>query len=130
MNEELGRVYRDGENIITEGEVGDCMYIIQHGTADVIRMEEGHPTVVDTMEAGELFGEMAIVENMVRSSTVKARGTVRAITVDRKTFMRRIQEDPSLAMSVLAVLCHRVRNLDGTVAHLKQQLESQQGGDT
>ncbi|WP_165954399.1 cyclic nucleotide-binding domain-containing protein [Seongchinamella unica] len=128
MNEELGRVYQDGEIIITEGEVGDCMYIIQQGTADVIRMEEGRPTVVDTMEAGELFGEMAIVENTVRSSTVKARGTVRAITIDRKTFMRRIQEDPSLAMSVLEVLCHRVRNLDGNIAHLKQQLESQRGG--
>jgi len=130
MNEELGRVYQNGENIITEGEIGDCMYIIQQGTADVIRMEDGEPTIIDTMQTGELFGEMAIVENTVRSSTVRARGTVRAITIDRKTFMRRIQEDPSLAMSVLEVLCHRVRNLDGSIAHLKHQLEVKAGGDT
>mgnify|MGYP001828021368 FL=1 len=126
---ELGRVYHDGEDIVTEGEVGDCMYIIQDGTADVIRNEEGEATVVDTMESGELFGEMAIVENTVRSSTVRARGTVRAITIDRKTFMRRIQEDPSLAISVLEVLCHRVRNLDKTIAHLKHQLDSLSGGN-
>ena len=126
---ELGRVYHDGEDIVTEGEVGDCMYIIQDGTADVIRNEEGEATVVDTMESGELFGEMAIVENTVRSSTVRARGTVRAITIDRKTFMRRIQEDPSLAISVLEVLCHRVRNLDNTIAHLKHQLDSLSGGN-
>ena len=127
---ELGRVYRDGEDIVTEGEVGDCMFIIQHGTADVIRNEEGEATVVDTMESGELFGEMAIVENTVRSSTVRARGTVRAITIDRKTFMRRIQEDPSLAISVLEVLCHRVRNLDNTIAHLKHQLDMLSGGNS
>jgi CRP-like cAMP-binding protein len=127
---ELGRVYLDGEDIVTEGEVGDCMYIIQHGTADVIRNEDGVATVVDTMESGELFGEMAIVENTVRSSTVRARGEVRAITIDRKTFMRRIQEDPSLAISVLEVLCHRVRNLDDTIAHLKHQLDEQSGGDS
>ena len=127
---ELGRVYLDGEDIVTEGEVGDCMYIIQHGTADVIRNEDGVATVVDTMESGELFGEMAIVENTVRSSTVRARGEVRAITIDRRTFMRRIQEDPSLAISVLEVLCHRVRNLDDTIAHLKHQLDEQSGGDS
>ena len=129
MSEELGHVYRDGEVIVKQGEVGDCMYIIQDGTADVIRNEEGEATVVDTMESGELFGEMAIVENTVRSSTVRARGTVRAITIDRKTFMRRIQEDPSLAISVLEVLCHRVRNLDNTIAHLKHQLDSLSGGN-
>lgn len=127
---ELGRVYRDGEDIVTEGEVGDCMFIIQHGTADVIRNEKGEATVVDTMESGELFGEMAIVENTVRSSTVRARGEVRAITIDRKTFMRRIQEDPSLAISVLEVLCHRVRNLDNTIAHLKHQLDMLSGGNS
>ncbi len=127
---ELGRVYLDGEDIVTEGEVGDCMYIIQHGTADVIRNEDGVATVVDTMESGELFGEMAIVENTVRSSTVRARGEVRAITIDRRTFMRRIQEDPSLAISVLEVLCHRVRNLDDTIAHLKHQLDKLSGGDS
>ena len=129
MSEELGRVYQDDEYIIREGEVGDCMYIIQQGTADVIRTEDGEATVVDTMQSGELFGEMAIVENTVRSSTVRARGTVRAITIDRKTFMRRIQEDPSLAISVLEVLCHRVRNLDDTIAQLKHQLDSPAGGE-
>jgi CRP-like cAMP-binding protein len=130
VSKELGRVYRDGEDIVKQGEVGDCMYIIQQGTADVIRTEDGESTVVDTMQSGELFGEMAIVENTVRSSTVKARGTVRAITIDRKTFLRRIQEDPSLAISVLEVLCHRVRNLDDTIAKLKHDLDSSSGGGT
>lgn len=127
MNAKLGRIYQPGEDIVTEGDIGDCMYIIQQGTADVIRMENGEATVVDSMSAGELFGEMAIVENAVRSSTVRARSEVRAITIDRKTFMRRIQEDPSLAMSVLEVLCHRVRHLDDTIAQLKHELESQSG---
>ena len=125
MTEALGKVYQPGEDIVTEGEIGECMYVIQQGTAEVIRTESGVPTVVDTIHAGELFGEMAIVEQTVRSSTVRARDTVRAITIDRRTFLRRIQEDPSLAMSVLEVLCHRVRNLDTTIAHLKQELAKQ-----
>ena len=122
MTEALGKTYQPGEDIVTEGEIGECMYVIQQGTAEVIRTESGVPTVVDTIHAGELFGEMAIVQQTVRSSTVRARDAVRAITIDRRTFLRRIQEDPSLAMSVLEVMCRRVRNLDTTIAQLKQEL--------
>ena len=115
------------EHIVTEGEVGDCMFVIQEGTAEVLRNEDGSPTLIDTIGAGELFGEMAILEHTVRSSTVRARDTVRALTIDRKTFLRRIQEDPSLAMSVLNVMCRRVRSLDTAVAQLKRQLAECQG---
>ncbi|NCF18869.1 MAG: cyclic nucleotide-binding domain-containing protein [Haliea sp.] len=122
MSDLLGRNYQPGEDIVTEGEVGDCMYVIQQGSAEVIRTEDGVATVVDTMVAGDLFGEMAILEHTVRSSTVRAVDPVRALTIDRKTFLRRIQEDPSLALSILDVMCRRVRNLDTTIAHLKHQL--------
>jgi CRP-like cAMP-binding protein len=125
MNEVLGRTYQPGEHIVSEGEVGDCMFVMQEGTAEVIRNENGVPTVIDTMVAGDLFGEMAILENTVRSSTVRARDAVRALTIDRRTFLRRIQEDPSLAMRVLDVMCRRVRNLDTTVARLKRELADQ-----
>ena len=93
MNEVLGRSYRPGEHIVTEGEVGDCMFVIQEGTAEVLRNENGTATIVDTMGPGELFGEMAILENTVRSSTVRARDTVRALTIDRRTFLRRLPWD-------------------------------------
>ena len=122
MMDALGKTYMPGEIIITEGDVGDCMFVIQEGEAEVLRDENGVPTVVDTMQAGDLFGEMAILEHTQRSSTVRAITTVRALTIDRRTFLRRIQEDASLAMSVLDVMCRRVRHLDTTVAQLKSEL--------
>ena len=122
MMDTLGKTYMAGETIVVQGDVGDCMFVIQQGEAEVIREENGVETVVDTMEAGDLFGEMAILEHTVRSATVRALSTVRALTIDRRTFLRRIQEDPSLAMSVLDVMCHRVRHLDTTVAGLKAEL--------
>ena len=50
MSDLLGRTYQPGEDIVTEGEVGDCMYVIQQGSAEVIRTEDGVATVVDTMD--------------------------------------------------------------------------------
>ena len=124
MMDTLGKTYMPGQKIVTQGEVGDCMFVIQEGKAQVLREENGAETVVDTMRAGDIFGEMAILEHTVRSATVRAETPVRALTSDRRTFLRRIQEDPSLAMSVLDVMCHRVRQLDTTVVELKAQLEA------
>lgn len=128
MIDALGKTYRPGEIIVAQGDKGDCMYVIQEGEAEVLRDENGVATVVDKMRAGDIFGEMAILEHTVRSCTVRALGTVRALTIDRRTFMRRIQEDPSLAMSVLDVMCRRVRQLDTTIARLQAELAAPRAG--
>lgn len=122
MTELLGKTYRPGEIIVKQGEIGDCMYVIQDGAVDVLKEENGVQTVVDTMHTGDIFGEMAIIDHTVRSSTVRASTPVRILTIDKKTFIRRVQEDPSLALSVLKVMSQRVRNLDLEVAALKQEL--------
>lgn len=122
MTELLGKMYQPGEIIVHQGETGSCMYVIQEGDVDVLREENGVQTIVDSMHTGDIFGEMAIIERTVRSSTVRASTAARVLTIDKKTFMRRIQEDPSLALSVLKVMSQRVRNLDLQVAALKQKL--------
>jgi CRP-like cAMP-binding protein len=127
MTELLGKTYRPGEIIVKQGEIGDCMYVIQDGDVDVLKEENGAQTVVDTMHTGDIFGEMAIIDHTVRSSTVRASTAVRILTIDKKTFIRRVQEDPSLALSVLKVMSQRVRNLDLEVAALKQELSQYDG---
>lgn len=128
MSDVLGKTYQPGEDIVREGDTGDCMFVIQDGEADVLRKVEGVETVVDHMGAGDIFGEIAIVERTLRSSTVRAATEVRAITVDRDTFLRRVQEDPTLALNVLQVLAGRVRRLDSEIVRLKRQLAGLSAG--
>jgi CRP-like cAMP-binding protein len=116
---ELGKRYRDGENIIRQGDTGDCMYVIQEGQAEVVLEKNGREVQLARLDAGDCFGEMAIFQREVRSATVRAVGSVRLLTVDKKTFLRRIQEDPALAFRLVETLSHRVRELNGEVAHLK-----------
>lgn len=130
MTDLLGRTFGPGEVIVRQGETGDCMYVIQDGDVDVLKEKNGIQTIVDTMHAGDIFGEMAIIERTVRSSTVRASSTVRVLTIDKKTFIRRVQEDPSLALSVLKAMSQRVRKLDLEVAALKQVLSRCTGQDT
>lgn len=118
----LGKIYRDGEAIVRQDEVGDCMYVIQQGTVEVLREEGGRTFHLTRLGAGEIFGEMALCEKEPRSATVRAVGEVRALTVDRRTFLRRVQEDPSLAFNVLKALSGRIRALNLEVARLREQL--------
>jgi CRP-like cAMP-binding protein len=118
----LGKVYSDGEDIVRQGEPGDCMYVIQEGTAEIWVTQEGRPACLRTVGAGELFGEMAIFEKEVRSATVRARGAVRALTIDKRTFLQRVHEDPSLAYRVCRNLSQHVRDLSDRVAHLEAEL--------
>jgi flavin-dependent dehydrogenase len=106
---ELGRTYQPGEVIVRQGEPGDCMYIIQDGRVEVSMEENGVEVQIAVLGPGELFGEMAICDGEVRSATVRAVGHVRALTVDGATFLRRVHQDPSLAMRVVRRLCRRVR---------------------
>ena len=115
----LGKSFNDGEVIIRQGDEGDCMYVIQSGTVDVAQAVDGRDVPIATRSEGDFFGEMSIFEREVRMATVRARGPVQVITVDKKNLMRRIQEDPSLAFRLLQTMSHRLRELSDEVAHRK-----------
>jgi CRP-like cAMP-binding protein len=115
----LGKEYAVGDAIVRQGEEGDCLFVIQEGEAEVFREEDGEEALVGRLRAGDMFGEMSIIEKEVRSATIRARTPVKALTIDRKTFLRRVQEDPSLAFNVLKAMSGRVRRMNAELARLK-----------
>ena len=115
----IGKVYQDGEVIVQQGESGNCMYVIQSGTAEVVEEVNGKTVPMAVLGENDFFGEMAIFEDQVRSATVRALGAVRVLTVDKKVLLRRIQQDPALAFRILEHLCHRLRKIDSELAQVK-----------
>lgn len=116
---ELGKLYDDGEIIVQEGEEGDVMYVVQEGEVEVFVTRNGREVFLDTNGPGDFFGEMAIFERDVRSASVRARGEARVLTIDKKNFLRRIHEDPSLAFRIVETMSHRIRELIAEIARLK-----------
>jgi CRP-like cAMP-binding protein len=115
----LGRIYRDGEVVVRQGEIGDCMFAILQGRVEVLQETGAHEVRVGIMGEGEIFGEMAIFEKDVRSATVRALGDARLLTIDKKTFLRRVQADPSIAFNLARLLCSRIRKLSAELAALR-----------
>jgi CRP-like cAMP-binding protein len=109
----LGKVYQNGEEIIRQGEYGECMYVIQKGRVEIVsNLLEGKEVLIAELGKGDFFGEMALFEKEIRSATVRAKGDVSVITVDKKTLLRRIQQDPTLAFRMLENMSSRIRSLD------------------
>jgi len=111
----LGKLYADGEVIVRQGEAGNCMYVIQGGQVEVLLRKGDSDVCVAVLGEGDFFGEMALFDQEVRSATVRARGEVRLLTLEKKSFLRRIHEDPSLAFRIMEKMSHRIRELNGAL---------------
>jgi len=116
----LGHVYEDGEAIVRQGECGDCMYVVQEGRVRIFVEKDGKEVLLREPREDEIvIGEMALFGgDHIRSATVRAHGRARVLTVDKKAFLRRVHEDPSLALTILRTLSRRVRELSDEVARL------------
>jgi CRP-like cAMP-binding protein len=108
----LGKEYQPGEPIVCQGDMGDCMYVIQKGQAEVVREENGVEMRLAVLGEGDFFGEMSVFERERRAATVRALGPVHVLTIDKKTLLRRFQKDPSLAFDIVRTLSKRIRRLD------------------
>ena len=113
----LGKEYFGGEPIVQQGEIGDCMFVVQSGQVEVVqKVDEGEQRLA-VLDTGDFFGEMALFEREVRSATVRALSDARVLKVDKKTLLRRIKEDPLLAVNLLQTMSHRIRDLNAGLAH-------------
>ena len=121
MRGALGKVYRDGEIIIRQGRTGESMYVVQGGRVEVVQQSDsGEEQHLAFLDAGDFFGEMAVFEKEVRSATVRAHGEARVLKIDKRTLLRRIREDPLLAVNLLKTMSHRIRELNGAIAHHRE----------
>lgn len=115
----LGKIYKDQEIIIKQGEVGNCMYVIQSGEVEILKEKDGRLVRIAVRTSGEFFGEMALFSSEHRSATVRSLGEARILTVDKRNLLLSIQKDPSLAFRMIETLSKRIRDLTEEITPFK-----------
>ncbi len=113
---DLGKTYSDGELIIRQGEIGECMYVIQSGKVEVFKVQGNSEMHLGTIGEGDFFGEMALLDRDVRSASVRAAGEARVLKVDKRTFMRQVHADPTIALRIVQKMSQRIRELHAELA--------------
>lgn len=75
-----------GTQVITEGENGDYLFVIEKGALDCIKKIDGDDKVVKTVNEGDVFGELALLYNCARAANVIAKDSCVCWQLDRDTF--------------------------------------------
>mmetsp|Transcript_39278 Transcript_39278/g.83674 ORF Transcript_39278/g.83674 Transcript_39278/m.83674 type:complete len:405 (+) Transcript_39278:99-1313(+) len=81
-----------GEKVITEGDDGDFLFVIETGSLECIKVIDGSPKVVKTCEVGDVFGELALLYNCPRAASVVAKGECVCWKLDRESFNHIVKE--------------------------------------
>jgi CRP/FNR family transcriptional regulator, cyclic AMP receptor protein len=119
------RDYCRGEIVFEEGSPGQEMYVIASGAVKLTTVKQGRETFLARMEAGEFFGEMALVDAAPRSGTVTAdeEGTS-LIKLDLERFLFLVQQQPIFALAIMHTLCDRIRRKDALYLELIEKMGS------
>jgi CRP/FNR family transcriptional regulator, cyclic AMP receptor protein len=110
MNASDAQPFEPGQIIFEEGDPGETMYAVTEGRVDII--VGGH--AVETVEAGGIIGEMALIDSGPRSATAVAATAAKLVTVDRNQFTFLVQEHPTFALQVMKIMAERLRRADAS----------------
>lgn len=114
----FGRHYNEGDFIFKEGDQGAEMYIIQEGQVKLYKMIRGEKRVLETLGAGEFFGEMAILNHKPRSLTAQAASPVKLLIFPPETFEGLVVSNSGLAHKIIRTLAGRLERADNHIENL------------
>jgi len=125
--------YAVGEEMVREGDLGDSLFMILSGEAEVLkRSQKDDPSSylvrLAMLGPGEFFGEMSLVEPNPRSATVRALAATEVARLSNATLQRALESDPRLMNSVLVGIIKgmsaRLRVTSSLVVNLKRNLDA------
>jgi CRP/FNR family transcriptional regulator, cyclic AMP receptor protein len=106
--EKFGVEYAPNEIIFCEFEPGNEFYFIQSGQVKIVKIINNTEKTLDILDAGEIFGEMAILEEEPRSASVIAMGNVKLFRFHRDNFDTILHGNPQLAYKLLMIFAKRI----------------------
>src|SRR5947207_703370 len=105
--------------VLTEGEMGDSLYMIQSGKVKVfIGDQDGSEMILKLLGPGAFFGEMSMIDKQPRSASVTTLESSVFLVMSHASFEKCIEEVPRIATIVMRILAQRVREADKKIGTL------------
>jgi len=100
-----------GEIIFSEGDIGTDMYIVQSGTVELLKAIGGETRVLATLEKGDFFGEMSVLEDVPRTASARAKTDVELLRINGATFDAMLKGNTEIAIRMMRKLSRRLREV-------------------
>lgn len=101
--------FKVGQYLFKTGDEPNSVYLIESGLVDVVSEEGSEELILRTLEAGQLVGEMALIDDHPRSASARAHSPVTCILLPRSDIEGRIKKCDPLIRALLKMLVERLR---------------------
>lgn len=106
------RTYKEGDAILTQGQGGEGLFVIESGEAEAVhRRADGTSIVLNPLLPGDFFGELALLTDVTRTASVIAKKPTVCMVLTRWEFLSVIKQDGEMAVAVLQQLAERFSRL-------------------
>lgn len=113
------RRFRRGEIIVEQGQKTNTLFIILTGRVRVITSDKrGREVILATLQPGDYFGEMSLIDNLAHSATVRAEVQTDMLALGRDEFARCLPENSTMAYAIMKGLVQRLRQADRKIESL------------
>jgi CRP-like cAMP-binding protein len=106
--DEFNRTYPKDSMLFSEGEPGDELYIIQRGSVKIAKIVDNSEVLLAVLKAGDIFGEMALLEAKPRAASAVAYEDCMVLAVNRANFQRMITTQPQIIARLTTLLSERI----------------------
>lgn len=117
--------YQDGDVLFHLGDSADSAYVIMEGAVDIMVETDSGSIVASTLKQDQLFGEMALLNNLPRNSTLKANGELLVMKISADMFLKLLSENSEMALDVMRQLSSKLAKSHEMVGKLQGQLAGQ-----
>lgn len=100
--------FEENQTVFHQGDAGDHAYVIIEGQVDVILVSAAGESTVATLGSNEVFGEMALLSKMPRTTTIRAKTPLVLLSFSQDVFLRMVEENSEIASSMMRVLASRL----------------------
>ncbi len=115
------RDFEAGAEIFAQGKAGDEAFIIEDGRVEISRKNGRAEIIIGIVDAGNLIGEMALIDSVPRMATARAMSKTSCVVIPKRVFRRALKQSNPVVVTVLNTLLHRLRNKT-TDANVKMTL--------
>ncbi|MCS7148923.1 MAG: EAL domain-containing protein [Geminocystis sp.] len=102
--------FRAGEYIFREGDKGDVAYILEEGVVEIIATIDGTPTFLNVLTPGDIFGELALIDDSPRSASALAKTDVLLTVISKAQVKARIEQAHPILQLLLTVIMKHFRS--------------------
>jgi CRP-like cAMP-binding protein len=106
--DEFNRSYPKNCMLFSEGEPGDELYIIQKGSVKIVKIVDNSEVLLAVLKAGDIFGEMALLEAKPRAASAVAYEECVVLAVNQANFQRMITTQPQIIARLTILLSDRI----------------------